>query len=59
MSEHVKSMYEHLGELFLSRGLELGKGRALTAEEATSDPVVAPYLEHLIDAVLGEGEAPS
>lgn len=52
----VRKMYESLGELFLSRGLELGKGRALTAEEASKDPVVAPYLDHLVDLMLGEKE---
>ena len=51
--QEAKEMYEALGKLFLERGEELGLGRALTAEEAASDPVLSPYIESLIDKMLG------
>lgn len=57
--EHIRRMYEELGELFVQRGHALGLGRALTAEEALVDPVCAAYMDLLIDGMLGTERSPS
>jgi hypothetical protein len=51
IGQHI---YESVGHMFHERGMELGLNRPLTAEEALEDPIIAPLLDKVIDALLGE-----